>query len=501
MLDRLSHIETWLSEAEAVMSGLRASMVREHEPARRKAREVRIEELLSDMAEFEAEWVALQQEPPLYAYRQRIRVHRAAGNDEAALQSARRAIAAAGQAQRPLAVLHIECAEILGRLGRWHEARSEYERAGALSGDAGIVLGQALTLFHLDDPNAEVALGGAYHAALAQQNSTVALTALSYQAALAHRGLNEGVRQREEVLELYNQAITLGETAATSDYLALLYLNRANLNRDSGATGERSAEEDYNQAAQRDPLNADVHHERAKLYRNAGQFEQADALFRQAIAIDPDRGDILTNWATLRLRLRDFATALAYYQHALSNGWRDPALFSGLGTCAIALGRFDEAAAYFHQAVEMDASDGTAWGNRAAVAFHQGRLDDARALYQQAVAHDAGPVEAAWNLALTPRHDNQSLRMITLKAAAILASFSMRYKADWYERAEYEGAHSIAQLLAGQRDAVERLARQRDNESDELAHWYWANTARMVEILEAGNEETAFNPSPRSTRR
>ena len=175
----------------------------------------------------------------------------------------------------------------------------------------------------------------------------------------------------------------------------------------------------------------------------AGQLEQAAALYRQVLAADPNSADALHLMGMVALQqghakaaaelihkavalndrdasyhfhlalalqtLNDMKGAVAGYRRALALKPDDPDIYNNMGNALAAQDRLEEAVAVFRRALDLRPANALAHNNLGNVQKSLGQWDEAEASFRQALAIQPGYAGAWVNLG-NLRRDRQDLR-------------------------------------------------------------------------------------------
>jgi len=131
----------------------------------------------------------------------------------------------------------------------------------------------------------------------------------------------------------------------------------------------------------------------------AGQIDEAEALYRQLIALDPSHLTSLHNLAVIACQTGRQAQAVALFDQAIAVNGQIHTLHNNRGNALKDLGRFDEAAASYARALALEPDFATTHYNIGNLHLDQGRLGEAAVAYRQAITLNPGFGEAYYNLA------------------------------------------------------------------------------------------------------
>src|SRR5579862_871463 len=99
-------------------------------------------------------------------------------------------------------------------------------------------------------------------------------------------------------------------------------------------------------------------------HHEAGELDQAEALYRQIVRIDPGHIDALHLLGVAALQKADHRAGVEYISQAIAQGGNSSLYHSNLGACYRAMNRLDEAIASFREAVRWNRPSsvrGTTW--------------------------------------------------------------------------------------------------------------------------------------------
>jgi predicted O-linked N-acetylglucosamine transferase (SPINDLY family) len=138
--------------------------------------------------------------------------------------------------------------------------------------------------------------------------------------------------------------------------------------------------------------------ERAFQHQQAGNFQQAEQIYRQILQVDPRHVDALHMLGLLAHQVGRNDLALDFIGQALR---LRPDFFGGhlnLGNILQEMGRLSEAVASYRQALRHSPDSAEAHSNLGAAHYKQGKLEEAVLSYQQALRLMPGYAEAQANL-------------------------------------------------------------------------------------------------------
>jgi predicted O-linked N-acetylglucosamine transferase (SPINDLY family) len=130
----------------------------------------------------------------------------------------------------------------------------------------------------------------------------------------------------------------------------------------------------------------------------AGEFGEAESLYRQILALDPGHPDANHYLGVIATRFGRSDIAVKLIAKALARNSQDPTLHSNLGNALKDLGRLDEAVACYRRALALKPDFADAHGNLGNALADQGRQDEAIQSYERAIALKPSFTEAHNNL-------------------------------------------------------------------------------------------------------
>ena len=133
-------------------------------------------------------------------------------------------------------------------------------------------------------------------------------------------------------------------------------------------------------------------------HHQAGNFGQAELLYRQILQVEPRHVDALHLSGLIAHQVGRNDLAVAYIQQALRLHPEFAEAYNNLGRALMLLGKRDEAIASFQQVLRRQPNHAEAHYNLGLVLQEQGRLDEAIASYQQAVRRKPDYAEAYSNM-------------------------------------------------------------------------------------------------------
>src|SRR5579862_1385197 len=133
-------------------------------------------------------------------------------------------------------------------------------------------------------------------------------------------------------------------------------------------------------------------------HHEAGELDQAEALYRQIVRIDPGHIDALHLLGVAALQKADHRAGVEYISQAIAQGGNSSLYHSNLGACYRAMNRLDEAIASFREAVRLEPTFVGARYNLAMALEAAGSIDEAIAEYHQVLLIDPRFFQALNNL-------------------------------------------------------------------------------------------------------
>ncbi len=143
--------------------------------------------------------------------------------------------------------------------------------------------------------------------------------------------------------------------------------------------------------------------ELALRHHRAGEFSQAEALYRRLLAAAPEQFDALHLLGVLSRQSGDLPRAISLISQAVSIDDRQPAAFNNLGVAYQAAGRLDEAELSYRRALGLMPEYADAHFNLGVVLMAAGRYGEAELSYGKAIELKPDGVEAYNNLGATLR--------------------------------------------------------------------------------------------------
>ena len=216
---------------------------------------------------------------------------------------------------------------------------------------------------------------------------------------LANRDLEVSLEHLRRAAELQSDATPINA------FLARVYRRL-----DDSASAEREVElarQPTKEIVLNDPLMAQVmdeavssaaYHRRAMRTDAAGDFENAEALYRSLLEIRPLDVVILYQLGNMLARQGKFPQARDQYRKALDVDLRHAPTLVAFGNMLNYQGKFDEAVRQYRNALDVRPEDTVTRNNLANVLAKKGELEQARAHYQKSLEYEPGNFDAHHNL-------------------------------------------------------------------------------------------------------
>ena len=136
---------------------------------------------------------------------------------------------------------------------------------------------------------------------------------------------------------------------------------------------------------------------RAIKHHEAGELDQAEALYREIVRVDPGHADALHLLGVAAHQKADHPAGVDYIRQAIAKGGGSALYYSNLGACYRSLNRIDEAIAAFREAVRLQPKFLGARYNLAMALEAAGSPDEALEVYDEVLRLNPGYVEALNN--------------------------------------------------------------------------------------------------------
>ena len=130
----------------------------------------------------------------------------------------------------------------------------------------------------------------------------------------------------------------------------------------------------------------------------AGNYPDAEQLYRQVLAIAPNNVDALHLLGLLKYQTGDAATAVDLIEEAIRINPRVSNLYNNAGEAYRALGQLKEAVRYYRRAIKLDPQNVMAYNNLALALMKQESFNEASKHLKTALRISPDYVEASYNL-------------------------------------------------------------------------------------------------------
>jgi tetratricopeptide (TPR) repeat protein len=139
----------------------------------------------------------------------------------------------------------------------------------------------------------------------------------------------------------------------------------------------------------------------------AGQFAEAERIYRQILSIDPRNADCLHLLGMIAYQTGELETAAALIRSAIAIHDKGSSYYANLGTVLQAQGKPDEAEELYRQALVLNPGLAEVHVNLANVLQARGELEDSAKYYERALALKPDIAEAYNNLGNTRQRQGQ----------------------------------------------------------------------------------------------
>jgi len=160
----------------------------------------------------------------------------------------------------------------------------------------------------------------------------------------------------------------------------------------------REAADEYRQALQRNPNEADLHYNFGLALARQGQTDEAVAQYREALRLKTNHLKAHNNLGIVLARQGHHDAALAEYRLAVDLNPELEATYTNLGQELAQKGQLDEAVKNFNRVLQLKPDQADAYNNLGNVMTVQGRPDEAIAYYHTALRLKPDYVDAHLNL-------------------------------------------------------------------------------------------------------
>ncbi|GAB1470808.1 hypothetical protein MASR2M66_16860 [Chloroflexota bacterium] len=152
---------------------------------------------------------------------------------------------------------------------------------------------------------------------------------------------------------------------------------------------------------QEEQLTATEWFERAYVFNEDKNFDEALRCYNEAIRLDPDLDIAYNNLGVLLKILERYDDAEAAYRKAIELNPSYATAYNNLGSLLHEkFKRYDDAEAAYRKAIELNPSDATAYYNLGALLETLERYDDAEAAYRKAIELNPSDANAYYNLGI-----------------------------------------------------------------------------------------------------
>ena len=134
-------------------------------------------------------------------------------------------------------------------------------------------------------------------------------------------------------------------------------------------------------------------------HRQAGQFAEAERIYRQVLTVNPNVIEAYNNLGVLLYDLGRFNEAVFAYQRAIQLNPGSSASYNNLGNALRRVGRFDDAMIAHRHAIVLDPRSDSAHYNLGNALTEQQRLSEAMASYRRSIEIQPEAADAHLSLA------------------------------------------------------------------------------------------------------
>jgi tetratricopeptide (TPR) repeat protein len=280
---------------------------------------------------------------------------------------------------------------LLSSMGRTEEAIHSYRRA--------VGCRPRVASLHYNLANA-LSRSGQYEAAVDEYREA---TRLDPSIPEAHNNLAtalDAVGRSDEALQALERALALRPDYADAQ-LNQATIRQAVRERAVSITDDPSIDPPHSVPVESTP---DQWCARGSQLQAAGQFEQADELFRRALEIDSNCPAAYFGFGYGLLLNEKNEEAAAYYEQGLLIDDTDATAWNNLGSAYTALEEYEEAIACYESALQIDAANAKAHFNLGNVYKDIGQAAEASACYRRALYVEPELAEAHINLGVVLQH-------------------------------------------------------------------------------------------------
>jgi tetratricopeptide (TPR) repeat protein len=151
----------------------------------------------------------------------------------------------------------------------------------------------------------------------------------------------------------------------------------------------------------------------------AGNYSQAETIFRQVIRINPQDTNAYNNLGLALRRQGKLEEAITNYQKAIQLDPKDASAYNNLGIALSDQGKLEEAITNYQKAIQLNPKDASAYNNLGIALSDQGKLEEAITNYQKAIQLDPKYAIAYYNLGIALRRQGKLEEAITNYQKAI----------------------------------------------------------------------------------
>lgn len=143
-------------------------------------------------------------------------------------------------------------------------------------------------------------------------------------------------------------------------------------------------------------------------HHQAGQLQQAEAIYRQILQLQPSHPDALHLLGVVAHQVGQHETAVELIGKAIGAAAKSPEYHANLGEALRALGRLDEAVASYRRAIRLNPRFASAYNNLGIALKQQGKDAEAVTAYRRAIAVKPGYPQALNNLAIALKEQGKT---------------------------------------------------------------------------------------------
>ena len=134
--------------------------------------------------------------------------------------------------------------------------------------------------------------------------------------------------------------------------------------------------------------------------QDAGNYSQAETIFRQVIRINPQDAIAYNNLGNALSDQGKLEEAITNYQKAIQLDPKDASAYNNLGIALSDQGKLEEAITNYQKAIQLNPKDASAYNNLGIALSDQGKLEEAITNYQKAIQLDPKYAIAYYNLGI-----------------------------------------------------------------------------------------------------